>query len=177
MAMRKRLSLCLVIGALGCNREHAEAPAVSGAASAPRASAASTPESKPAAGCAHTACGEGYAIDATQDPGGCHAGASCTVSLQLSALGDFHINDQYPYRFRADEAPGIEFAGTDPAGKNVFSKSANDWHKTDAKTGVMSVKLSGASAATLAGTFKLSVCSEQNCLIDQPHVSTPVAIR
>ena len=45
------------------------------------------------------------------------------MAVKLVATGEFHINDEYPYRFKADDASGIEFLGTD-GGKNAFSKAA-----------------------------------------------------
>jgi hypothetical protein len=126
--------------------------------------------------CSHAACGEGYFIDAVAKDG-CVAAGPCRVELKLVATGEFHVNDEYPYRFKADALHGYEFLGTDPNGKNVFSKTAGDWTKADAKSGVLAVKLLPASphegsgaAATLSGVFKLSVCSSETCLIDQPQV-------
>ena len=75
-----------------------------------------------------------FFIDAA--PASCAAGSPCSVTLKLVATGDFHINDEYPYKFKADDAPGVAFLGTDPGGKNTFSKAAGDWQKTDAKSGV-----------------------------------------
>jgi hypothetical protein len=133
----------------------------------------------PAGGsCGHAVCGGNYFIDATP-PAACPVNEPCAVAIKLVATGDFHINDEYPYRFKADEAAGVEFLGTDGGGKNVFSKTAGDWQKTDAKSGVVTVKLKATQGGpkTIAGTFKLSVCSAQNCLLEQPQVSTSVAAR
>jgi hypothetical protein len=101
------------------------------------------------------------------------------VTLRLVATGDFHVNDEYPYRFKAEEAPGVRFEGTDAAGKNVFSKPAGDWQKSDLKSGAMSVKFTALEKGTdtIAGTFKLSVCSPQNCLLEQRQISASVVVK
>ena len=78
-------------------------------------------------------------------PVSCTAGSPCNVTLKLVATGDFHVNDEYPYRFKADDAPGVAFLGTDPGGKNTFSKAAGDWQKADAKSGAMTVKFIAAN--------------------------------
>jgi hypothetical protein len=160
--------LALVMALLGCGKSHA---ASSHIADAPKASGA-------LADCGHAVCGENYVLDAAvgQD---CSAGARCLIALKLVATGDFHVNDQYPYRFKAEATSGIEFLGTDATGKNVFSKPAGDWVKSDAKSGIMTVQLTPTmkGRSTISGIFKLSVCSAQNCLIEQPQVRVALAAR
>jgi hypothetical protein len=130
------------------------------------------------ADCGHTACGSNFFIDAapTSD---CAAGATCSVTIKLVATGDFHINEEYPYKFKADDAPGVEFLGADAAGKGVFSKAASDWKKTDEKSGAMTVAFRAADkgSKTVGGTFKLSVCSAQTCQLEQQQVQATVAVR
>jgi hypothetical protein len=131
----------------------------------------------PSPACGHTACGSNFFVDAAP-AGDCAPGANCAVTLKLVATGEFHINDEYPYKFKADAAPGLLFLGTDPAGKDVFSKGAANWQKRDEKTGVMTVTFQPADAGnkTVAGTFKLSVCSAGSCQLEQQTVSTTVAV-
>lgn len=120
----------------------------------------------------HTVCAEGFLIDVASRPG-CVVGAQCIVTLQLVARGDFHVNDDYPYRFNANETPGVRFEGTDAAGKTVFSKPMGDWRKTNAKSGQMTIRFTPTEKGrkTIAGTFKLSVCSAETCLLEQREVS------
>jgi hypothetical protein len=128
----------------------------------------------PASSCSHAVCADNFVIDAASPE--CVAGAPCSAVIKVVATGDYHINDEYPYRFRADETPGVEFLGTDPAGKTMFSKPAGDWQKAEEKTGAMNVKFNVADkgAKTLGGTLKLSVCSAQNCLLEQRPVAVSV---
>jgi hypothetical protein len=130
------------------------------------------------ADCGHTSCGSNFFVDGAQG-GDCAAGATCTVALKLVATGDYHINDEYPYKFKADGASGVTFLGTDTAGTSVFSKAANNWQKTGPQTGVMNVSFQATDKGSknLTGTFKLSVCSAANCQLEQQQVSTPVAIK
>jgi hypothetical protein len=125
--------------------------------------------SAPAGGCGqHAVCADAFFID-TVAPDHCAAGAECTLSIKLGATGAFHVNDEYPYKFKADLAPGVQFVGTDPAGRNVFSKPAGDWAKVDDKSGLLSVKffVGTPGEQTIGGTFKLSVCSAANCLLEE----------
>jgi hypothetical protein len=134
--------------------------------------------SAPTGECGHAVCADNFFID-TSSAAPCARGATCAVGLRLVATGAFHINDEYPYRFKADDAKDVQFFGTDSGGKSVFSKAAGDWQKADAKSGAMTVKFAPASSGqkTIAGTLKLSVCSEANCLLEQRQVSAPVEVK
>jgi hypothetical protein len=158
----------------GCNKNDAPAapPGQGVGASHPPAPAAGAPA---AVNCGHAACGDSYFVDVIAEDG-CASAARCNVGLKLTATGAFHVNDQYPYKFKAEATPAVEFLGTDPAGKNVFSKPAGDWAQTGAKSGVMTVRLTPAAPgrSTISGVFKLSVCSEQNCLIEQPQLQVSI---
>jgi hypothetical protein len=121
----------------------ATAPAASGAAAVP----------PPLAGNAF------YRIDAgPRTP--CTAGAPCEARLVLSALGGYKVNRDYPFKFVADPAPGIAVDGT---GAMTFD---------DAKTGTLTIRFRAAPGAPtrLTGTFKLSVCTEEECQIEAPKI-------
>jgi hypothetical protein len=128
--------------------------------------------------CGHTACGSNFFLDAAPS-GDCAVGATCSVIIKLVATGEFHINDEYPYKFKADDAPGLVFLGADAAGKNVFSKVASDWQKKDEKSGEMKIAFRAADKGdkSVGGTFKLSVCSAQACELEQQPVQATVAVR
>jgi hypothetical protein len=164
----------LVLVGAACGRAGAvasEPPAASAAASSTSASARSAP------GCAHSACGEQFFVDFVS-PTDCAGGATCTASVRLAALGDFHINEDYPYRFTAEGTPGVSFLGTGPS-NNVFSKPSGDWAAADPKSGALAVRFrpEGAGSPTISGTFKLSVCSKEKCLLEQRAISAPIAVR
>jgi hypothetical protein len=181
MNRRHRLSLRATLGiggvlvlTAGCNKAETAAGAAN---SAPATSVmVATPG---AGGCtAHAVCGDDFFIDAVP-PEDCAVGSVCNVTFKLVATGNFHVNDEYPYRFKAAEVAGVAFAGTDAAGKNVFSKPAGDWRKVDEKGGAMTVKFTPADKGnkTIGGTFKLSVCSAATCLLEQREVSAVVAAK
>jgi hypothetical protein len=132
----------------------------------------------PRPGCGHAACGNNFYIDVASREG-CSVGAACGVVLTLVATGDYHINDEYPYKFQADEASGVEFLGTDVAGKSIFSKNAHNWTKNDEKMGTMTVTCKPTSPGdkTVGGVFKLSVCSAQNCQLERETVTATLAVR
>ncbi len=130
------------------------------------------------ADCGHSACGSNFFLDVAP-VGDCAVGATCNVTIKLVATGDFHINEDYPYKLKADDAPGVEFLGADPAGKSTFSKAAGDWKKRDEKSGAMTVAFRAADkgSKSVGGTFKLSVCSAQTCQLEQQPVQATVAVR
>jgi hypothetical protein len=138
---------------------------------------AETETSPTRSSCGHAACGNGFFVDIGSTPT-CKVGSTCTLWLTLVATGNYHINDEYPYKFRAEDVPGVEFSGTDGAGKNVFSKAAKNWSKEDERTGRMTVTFQPAEKGTkpIAGVFKLSVCSAQNCQLEQQQVTATIEV-
>src|SRR5215510_11159110 len=86
-----------------------------------------------------------YRIDAGALPR-CATGAACQVPLVLTALGDFHVNKDYPFKFVGDPAPATPIDGD---GTFVLG---------DAKHGTLTVTFHPAAVGTakLVGTFKLS---------------------
>jgi hypothetical protein len=157
------------LGSSACGKDSHAAAQSRDAVVAPSASPAD---------CGHTACGSNFFLDAAP-AGDCAPGAKCAVSVKLVATGDYHINEDYPYKLRADDTPGVEFLGSDGAGKNTFSKGASDWKKNDEKSGVMTVAFRATDKGdkTIGGTFKLSVCSAQNCQLEQQQVKATVSVK
>jgi hypothetical protein len=149
------------------------------ASSAPRRASNEAELPSTQAGCSHAFCGDHFFVDV--DPGPpCAAGATCTASVKLTATGAFHVNDEYPFKFKADEGEaGLEFLGKGSEGKNVFSRQDGDWRKDAEQTGTMSVgwRVEQPGTKKLSGLLKLSVCSAQACQIDKASVQTTVAAR
>jgi hypothetical protein len=134
--------------------------------------------SQPAGDCSHTACGSNFFLDAAP-VGDCVQGARCEVAVKLVATGDYHINEDYPYKLKVEDVPGVDFLGTDAAGKTTFSKGATDWKRSDEKSGVMTIGFRSVQkgAASVGGTFKLSVCSAANCQLEQQPVKVAVTVK
>jgi hypothetical protein len=164
-------AVLLCLAAAACGKDHR---ASGGSAADDIAAAPSSAQ----ADCGHAACGSNFFVDVVPGPD-CIAGATCSVGFALVATGQYHINDEYPYKLKADDAPGVEFLGADSAGKNVFSKAASDWRKRDEKSGQMTLSYRAADKGqkTVGGTFKLSVCSADNCQLEQQHVKATVAVK
>jgi hypothetical protein len=122
--------------------------------------------------------GSHYTIDVAP-ASDCQAGANCAIVVKLAVSGEYHVNQQYPYKFTAAPAGNVTYLGTDAAGPNVFTKTAGDFAIGDEKTATMTIKFKVAQKgpATVGGTFKLSVCSSQNCLLEQQDVSLNVTAK
>lgn len=184
-AMAGAVCAAAALWATGCDRDsraagHPEGGASAAPAAKPDPLAPLNPPAPAAihSGCAHAVCGHDFFVDAPP-AADCAVGQPCKLALTLVAAGDYHINDDYPYKFRADDAPGVEFLGTDGGGKNVFSKVARNWTKNDEKTGTMAVVFRPLEKGSkgIGGLFKLSVCSSQNCRLEQPQINATVAVR
>jgi len=128
---------------------------------------------------AELAKGDNFKVEGNQ--GNCTAGAECKVDLLLTAGTGFHVNKDYPYKFKANDVAGVEFTGTDAGGKNVFSKAAGDFvpDPKDEHLGVMHVHFKAAKAGTVAlsGTYKLAVCTSDNCQFKPVDISMNVTIK
>jgi hypothetical protein len=95
-------------------------------------------------------------------PAECKVGSTCEAKLTLTALGDYKVNDEYPFKFVAD-------AGELAVEGFAFALDGK-------KTGVMTVKFKSARAgkAKLTGAFKLSVCNDANCQIEAAKIALDV---
>lgn len=120
--------------------------------------------------------GNNYTIESSP-VGTCKAGAECKIEVKLIAGDGFHVNNEYPYKFKANDVAGIEYTGTDASGKNVFSKAAGDFRADAAnvKLGYLTVhfKMAKAGKANITGTFKMSVCSAANCQLETVELTIP----
>ena len=142
--MARELLLIAVVAAAGCARCSKSESAPAGAPLA----------SKPF-----------YRLDAgPRTP--CASGSTCEAHLVLTALGDYHVNKDYPFKFIGDAAPAVTVDGT-----GTFALD-------DAKHGTLTIKFRPAAAGTakLAGQFKLSVCSDDTCEIETPQLELTVPV-
>lgn len=109
---------------------------------------------------------EFFRLDPAPQQPACAVGQACEAKLILTALGDYHVNDEYPFKLVAEPTPGVKIEGT-----GTFSP--------DGKTGthVLAFRAEKPGTAKIAGTFKLSVCNEKNCQIESPKIAFDVAVR
>lgn len=100
------------------------------------------------------------------------AGSEGTVEVTLSPKGGYHINAQYPYKFKLnDPAPdGVSYP------KPVLQRADGTF---DEKRGMFKVpfKASKAGKVTIGGTFSLSVCSDANCIMDKVALEVAVDVK
>ena len=185
MAMKRRssASLCraraivpavlLLLGGVACTRSEA-APRKN---DEPGAAAAPTATAQPLAG--DHVDGKNFRLDAVVG-GDCQVGAECRILIRLEALGEYHINKEYPYKFKAEsKREDVEFLGTDPAGKNTFSKAAGDFRTDTEQKATLTVRFKpgAAGALTVFGTYKMSVCSAQNCQLESQPLSVDLEVK
>lgn len=149
------MAAAVSLGLAACSRTDGGA----GKTAAPGAAAA-VPSAPPLAG------KEFYRIDAAPLPT-CAAGVECEVVLTLTSLGDYKVNEEYPFVFDADATPGLSVDG-----RGSFAR-------TGKQSGKMTVKLRADAAGTaqLAGVFKLSVCTEATCEIDEPKIALAIPVQ
>ncbi len=107
---------------------------------------------------------------------GCRVDTPCAVTLRITAGGEFHVNKEYPYKFTANAAPGVTFLGSGDA--NVFSRAAGDFREEGEKSATMTVRFkpTAAGEAKIAGTYKMSVCSAEQCQIEAQAVQLAVPV-
>ena len=143
-------------------------PVASAVTTAPSASASAPgPSPAPPKPVATRLTSPAWNIDFSS-PGGCTVGAQCSAQLRVDALGAYHVNGEYRFRFVPSAASGIAFTGGAPT----------DFALQGPKVGVMSVGFqpSAAGTASLAGTFKICVCTDSACQPEQVAVALTVPV-
>ncbi len=102
--------------------------------------------------------------------GACVHGADCSVVVTLTAKPGYHINAQYPYKFKLADAPsGVSYV------KPVIQRADGTF---DEKKGSLPVPFKAANPGkvTIVGTLSLSVCSDATCVIEKPELSVDVNV-
>lgn len=114
-----------------------------------------------------------FAIE-TATVGECKAGSECTATIKITAKGDYHVNDTYPFRFTAGANPGVEFHGS---GGNVFS--GGDFARQGKTVGVMTLKFKPKDKGNLAitGAYKVCICTDKICQPTTTNVTVNVVVK
>ena len=92
--------------------------------------------------------------------GDCKAGSECTAKITINVTADeYHVNDQYPFKFTATPPAGVELHGAKGA---TFQDG--DFLR-EHKTATMTVKFkpSAKGSFAIAGKYKICVCSDKTC--------------
>ena len=75
----------------------------------PRPSGQGAPPATPLKPASTRVSGKNFTLDAASP--GCRVDTPCTMTLRLAASGEYHVNKEYPYKFLAAAAPGVQFLG------------------------------------------------------------------
>ena len=136
----------------------AAAPAEASSGSAPAAQAASSRVS------------ESQFELAIAPNGAYQAGKEGAVEIVLDAKAPFHVNDQYPIKFKVKESAGVKFSAA------VVGKDKAKIEKMKATMPVAFVPES-AGQRTVAGQLLFSVCTDENCLMEKRDLSLTVDVK
>lgn len=102
--------------------------------------------------------------------GAYQAGKEGTVDVVLEAKAPFHVNDQYPIKFKVKEGPGVKYSAA------VVGK---DKAKVEHMKATMPVAFVPESAGqhTVSGQLSFSVCTDENCLMEKRDLSLVVDVK
>jgi hypothetical protein len=96
------------------------------------------------------------------------AGQGGTVTAVVTPLGEYKVNQEYPFKFTLNAAPaGVSYSET--VVRNVS--------RTE-KRAAISIPFTPSSAGnhTISGVYSLSVCTASNCLIEKVPLSVTVKV-
>jgi len=98
-------------------------------------------------------------------------GKDGVVNVVLVTKGDYHINDQYPYKFVCQEpaAEGIDYT------KKVVRRADGKFDKARAELPI-TFKAERTGTLKVGGILSLSVCNASNCLMDKRPLVLDVTI-
>lgn len=144
------------------------------AKTAAAASGSAAGPAEPLKGAQTHVTGKNFALDVASP--GCRADTTCAVTLRLTTAGDYHVNKEYPYKFIATATPGIDYLGSGTV--TQFSREQGDFKEEGEKAATLTVRFKAKSAGTanVSGTYKMSVCSAENCQVEQQPVTLAVPV-
>lgn len=129
------------------------------------------PVAKSATVAANKKDAQGYNVE-LKAAGPYKKGVEGTVELMLTPKTGFHVNPDYPAKFKlVDPAPeGVTFP------KKVLKK---DDGKFEEKQGSLKIPFVAdkAGKAKIAGTFQFSVCSDKNCFMEKAELDVEVDVK
>jgi hypothetical protein len=99
-------------------------------------------------------------------------GVEGTVELQLTPKAGYHVNPDYPAKFKVADpaAEGVSYP------KKVLKKEDG---KFEEKEGSLKIPFVAdkAGKAKIAGTFQFSVCSDKNCFMEKAELDVEVDVK
>ncbi|HEX3777381.1 MAG TPA: hypothetical protein VHV51_23070 [Polyangiaceae bacterium] len=155
-------ALCALSIASACKNQTPPAAEATAADSAPLAanSAPAAPASDAPAAPAASKYSESNFELVLAPKGNYASGQAGEAEIVLSAKAPFHVNQNYPYKFKLKESPGLKFASP------VVGK---DQVKLEPARATLPVAFTPESAGkhTLAGQLSFSVCTDDKCMIEK----------
>lgn len=140
--------------------------AVTPAASARAADAAGADQAQPTAAKVEA---EPYLVEISASRS-YEVGATGSVKVSLTAKPGFHINDQYPYRFKTSPpAAGVSYP------KRVLERADGKFEET---TAVFELPLVATQAGQFAvgGVLSLSVCNASSCIVQKAPLDVTITV-
>jgi hypothetical protein len=113
---------------------------------------------------------ETYAVEITSS-GPYKSGATGTVKVLLTAKTGFHINGQYPYRFKAKvPTEGVTYP------KPVLERADGKFEETTAVF-VLPFVAGHPGKFDVGGVFHMSVCSPASCIVQKAPLEISIDVQ
>lgn len=96
------------------------------------------------------------------------AGEQGAVTAIANALNEYHVNQNYPYKFTLNAAP---------AGVSYPETTIRNVSRTEKRAAItIPFTASSAGPVTISGTLSLSVCTDSNCVVEKVPLSVTVKV-
>lgn len=98
---------------------------------------------------------------AFEQVGACSVGQPCSATIRIAVDGEFHVNEEYPTKFKGKPSESVVFLGRDAAKPNEFSRTTGDVTAEGKRAMVVQVRFKVADKqANLLGTLRFAYCDE-----------------
>ena len=166
-AFGRRILTCLAVTAslqtLACRREHPSNQAINEASAAEPAVAVQTNDPQPvvAGKASYDEAAFGLSLSAR---GKLNKGQTGELAVVLVAKPPFHVNLEYPHRFKVSSARGLATSAT------TIQRDAAKLSESRLEM-VVPVTLNDSGPARLDGEVSFSVCTSEKCLMEKRQLS------
>lgn len=165
-------TLAMALGGAGCGRADASSVAAAGAAAPAGSDSASAPA--------------GPVIDVAEFKatakfdGKVSKGATASFEIVVSAKSDFHVNPDYPTRFKADAdsdsvkypSPKLDRSKDDKP--FVLDKCATDADHSCVMHVTVPFTAQASGAISVGGTLSFGLCNADKCLVEKAPLELPI---